>query len=90
MSLDKETLQEIGNVVNEASQGNWIPISIVSGLLTAVVLLIIIILRMKEKGFNIRLNKSDLDMEIIKKQSIRMGQIIAVHDVEIENLKEAS
>ena len=90
MAVDKEVLQEIGTIVEEASSGNWLPFGVMGGLLTLVIFLVVIILRMKEKGFNVRLDKSDIDMNIIKQQSIHMGKIIAVHDAEIENLKEAS
>jgi len=85
--MDQETLTEVKNVVEHANEGNWIPFSIVCFCLFMIVSLFVYILKLKEKANNDHHEKTDSILEKLTENNTSLNTMIAVHEIEINNLK---
>ena len=95
--MDKETLLEVKEVVEHATNGNWMPFGIVCVCFGLIVVLFIYILKMKEKENNSkhdtnneRHNATNTILEKLTENNTAMNTMIAVHEVEIDNLKNTA
>jgi len=86
--MDEKTLNEVKQVVESASNGNWLPFGIVCGCLVLCLTLFIYILNLKDKQNTMHHEKTDDMLEKLAENSNKMGTIIAVHETEINNLKK--
>jgi len=86
--MEPEHIQEIKEIVNQASSGNWIPAAVVASLVGVIVILLLMIYKRDKK--EIEKKHDDLN-EVTKKLTdltTSNQKLLAVHDIEIENLKQ--
>jgi hypothetical protein len=86
--MDEDALREVKEVVAHANDGNWFPFIIVLGCLGLVIVLFIYILNMKDKANQKDHDKMSDMLEKIVENNLSMNTMIAVHEVEINNLKQ--
>jgi len=84
--------KEINQTIEQAINGNWLPFGIVCACIGVIVLLFVYILKMKEKqikedheSLSDRTSKS---FEKLTEISSEMKTMLAVHNVEIDRLKQ--
>ena len=87
--MDKETLSEVKKVIEQANNGDWFPIAIVGGCLALCIFLFIYILKMKEKTNSEKHSGTDRILEKLVENNTNINTMLAVHDLEIQNLKDA-
>ena len=83
-------IEEFTKVVEHVNEGQWIPFGIMGASLGVIILLFIYILKLKEKNFNIRHDKTDKTTEKLTEISVGMKTMLAVHEMEIKTLKSVS
>ena len=84
--------KEINQTIEQAINGNWLPFGIVCACIGVIVLLFVYILKMKEKqikedheSLSDRTSKSFEKLTEIRSE---MKTMLAVHNVEIDRLKQ--
>lgn len=92
MQIEEKHIEELKNIANSASDGNWFPAAIVSLFFLIIVTMAVIIYKMREKRNNERHEESNQrhkdNEELIEKltaNQISMGLILARLEVKIEN-----
>lgn len=78
---------EAKQLIQEATNGNWIPFGIVIGLLTLVVFLIVFILKMYRDRNDEKHSKTDEAIQKLTESNLNMDRLLLVHEKEIENIK---
>jgi hypothetical protein len=88
--MEQKHIEEIKNVIEQASNGQWIPAAVVASLMSVVVVLLLVIYKKDKKDSEIR--HKDAEKRISKIEELNQNMVILVnrHDVEIDNLKNAS
>jgi len=86
MEIDKAEAQQL---VHETMSGNWIPFTLVVGLLGVIVVLTFVILKIKENHMNERNNRQDDNIVKLTNLTAQMATMLAVHEAEIKTLKSA-
>lgn len=94
MKLTDKELQELKQAVEMASQGNYVPLLIIAGVMVfcftiIVVLLISMYKKDRSTSYDQYKDLTTLTMRLTE-SSIQNAQIIAVHEAEINHLKKQS
>ncbi|NRB64026.1 MAG: hypothetical protein HRU40_13550 [Saprospiraceae bacterium] len=86
--MEPKHIDEIREIVNQASVGNWIPAAVVASLMSLVVLLLLVIYKKDKKESNKRHDNLEELTQKLADLTTANQKILAVHDTEINNLKQ--
>ena len=86
--MDKDSLNEMKNVLAHAQEGNWLPLAIVAGCFALVIVLLIYIYNLHLKNNEARHSKNEEAISEISKNNILLDKIVEKHELLIDNNKE--
>ena len=82
--MDKEQVQEVVKIINEANNGNWIPIAVVGSLFGIIVLLLLYIYN-KDRKISIYKHKDIEDIQSkLSLNNEKLTILVNRHDVKLE------
>ena len=78
--------EEIQKAIQEGLAGNFLPIGIILGLCSVVIILFVFILKIYRNNNEKRHNANEEIMNELSKSSINLEKIVAIHEHEIKRL----
>lgn len=85
--MEEKHISEVGKVIVEASNGNWIPAAVVGSLFTVIILLLLYIYNRDRKSSDKRHNDSEEQLKVLTDIATELKADKVSKDRELRELK---
>lgn len=82
--MDKEQVQEVVKIINEANSGNWIPMAVVGSLFGIIILLLLYIYNKDRKTSIYKHRDIDEIQSRLSSNNEKLTILVNRHDVKLE------
>lgn len=86
--MEESQFNEVRQIIAHASDGNWMPLAIVAGCFTLVILLLVYIYNLHQKTNSEKHNTTERMINEIAKNNLRLDKIVEKHDLRLDHQDE--